>query len=251
MYLKTIAALVAALAVTACNDATTGRPTDASTLRPADASSLSLQQILDARTPSSVVNRGGAAFDVVPDPTDPNTLTYNFDELAENCNFDVQLPNPYAGLVFLTTPFLASCVTPNETMGLVPANSEAYRGDVTYEVRILLPDPASAVSIEAYDVGGIFAPTLVAYDENGVVLASASDNTFDAWVTISVAVPGIRQIGLVMGQGLTYLDNLKITYVLNPTTKEACKDDSWQAFGFRNQGQCIRFVLTGKDSRVE
>lgn len=33
-------------------------------------------------------------------------------------------------------------------------------------------------------------------------------------------------------------------------TKDQCKEDGWMAFGFRNQGQCIRFVNTGQDSRV-
>lgn len=32
-------------------------------------------------------------------------------------------------------------------------------------------------------------------------------------------------------------------------TKEDCKNGGWEAFGFRNQGLCIRFVETGKDSR--
>jgi hypothetical protein len=37
--------------------------------------------------------------------------------------------------------------------------------------------------------------------------------------------------------------------VNNPTTKADCKNGGWRDFGFRNQGQCIRFVNTGKDSR--
>jgi hypothetical protein len=32
-------------------------------------------------------------------------------------------------------------------------------------------------------------------------------------------------------------------------TKADCKKGGWREFDFRNQGQCIRFVLTGKDSR--
>ena len=31
-----------------------------------------------------------------------------------------------------------------------------------------------------------------------------------------------------------------------PTTKADCKNGGWMQFGFRNQGQCIRFVNTGK-----
>lgn len=32
-------------------------------------------------------------------------------------------------------------------------------------------------------------------------------------------------------------------------SKEDCRDGAWEDLGFRNQGQCIRFVETGKDSR--
>ncbi len=38
--------------------------------------------------------------------------------------------------------------------------------------------------------------------------------------------------------------------LLYPETKEDCKHGGWQDYGFRNQGQCIRYVNTGYDSRV-
>jgi hypothetical protein len=31
-----------------------------------------------------------------------------------------------------------------------------------------------------------------------------------------------------------------------PATKDDCKKDDWKSFGFKNQGQCIKFVNTGK-----
>lgn len=37
----------------------------------------------------------------------------------------------------------------------------------------------------------------------------------------------------------------------DPTTKDDCKDSGWEAYGFDNQGLCIQYVNTGKDSRVE
>jgi len=36
---------------------------------------------------------------------------------------------------------------------------------------------------------------------------------------------------------------------LDPVTKADCQNGGWEDFGFKNQGQCIRFVNTGKDSR--
>lgn len=37
--------------------------------------------------------------------------------------------------------------------------------------------------------------------------------------------------------------------VQNPETKDDCKDGGWEDYGFKNQGQCIKFVNTEKDSR--
>lgn len=39
-------------------------------------------------------------------------------------------------------------------------------------------------------------------------------------------------------------------YVLSLENKDQCKDGEWEALGFKNQGQCVRFVETGKDSRI-
>lgn len=35
----------------------------------------------------------------------------------------------------------------------------------------------------------------------------------------------------------------------NPTNANSCKKGGWEAFGFKNQGLCIQYVNTGKDSR--
>ena len=45
--------------------------------------------------------------------------------------------------------------------------------------------------------------------------------------------------------------SIEITFeeITDPTSVGECKNGGWQDFGFRNQGQCIRFVNTGKDSR--
>jgi hypothetical protein len=34
-----------------------------------------------------------------------------------------------------------------------------------------------------------------------------------------------------------------------PMTKDDCKENGWETYGFKNQGQCVRFVTTGQDSR--
>ncbi|MHB1193643.1 MAG: DNRLRE domain-containing protein [Longimicrobiales bacterium] len=46
------------------------------------------------------------------------------------------------------------------------------------------------------------------------------------------------------------MPQLQITYQINdPTSKAQCMNGGWAAFHFKNQGQCVRFIETGKDSR--
>jgi hypothetical protein len=44
-------------------------------------------------------------------------------------------------------------------------------------------------------------------------------------------------------------DWTRFDLVLDPKTKADCKDGGWADYGFRNQGLCIAFVLTGRDTR--
>ena len=52
-------------------------------------------------------------------------------------------------------------------------------------------------------------------------------------------------------QGPLGVDPIGVAVVVsaNPTDKSQCRNGGWAAFGFKNQGQCMRFVETGKDSR--
>lgn len=42
---------------------------------------------------------------------------------------------------------------------------------------------------------------------------------------------------------------LTATAPRDPSTIQDCFQGGWEAFGFKNQGQCVRFVKTGEDSR--
>lgn len=68
---------------------------------------------------------------------------------------------------------------------------------------------------------------------------------------------GVLQISSTRG-GMSYLSNMSpnatnyghwLILENQPQTKDDCKKSGWEAYGFKNQGQCIRFVNTGKDSR--
>jgi len=48
--------------------------------------------------------------------------------------------------------------------------------------------------------------------------------------------------------GAHQFDNI-VVGLPTPATRDDGVDGGWARFGFSNQGQCIRFVNTGRDSR--
>lgn len=55
----------------------------------------------------------------------------------------------------------------------------------------------------------------------------------------------INNNGQIAGYGV--LNDKFLAFLLTPaTSNEQCKDDGWQVFGFKNQGECIQFANTGK-----
>ena len=74
------------------------------------------------------------------------------------------------------------------------------------------------------------------------------------------AVVGYIQLGIgsfnpdwtVLADGMTFSGttyDFDLDQDQDPVAKVDCKDGGWEEAGFRNQGQCIRFVNTGQDSR--
>lgn len=234
--------LLAALA--ACSEAPTSVPGPevAPTVSLAEHLRIALEAMPETPAVAPITS-----FSVVVDPYDPDTETHDFNDLPYDCSYNATIPNPYEGLNFLTTPYLAACSSPNGTMAVVPADL-SHAGS-QFELRFQLPEAASAVSIESFSVASYYGvPTLNAYDASGALVGTSTDATEYAWVTLAVS-GDIHQVGLFMPQGYNYLDNLRITYVRDPQTKDDCKDGGWVKYGFKNQGQCVRFVETGKDSR--
>lgn len=54
----------------------------------------------------------------------------------------------------------------------------------------------------------------------------------------------INNHGQIVGYG--QINDAFRAFLLTPANKDLCKGGGWEGFGFKNQGQCIRFVLTGK-----
>lgn len=199
--------------------------------------------------PEAVAPNLVKSANLVVDPLDSLTVTHTFDELTPRCVFGDSLPNPYEGLSFESTPYYSACPSPNGTVAIVPANPKSV---ALAEIVIDLPRPAVSASVDIYDIDPSSDVTLNAYDGSGNLMASATNTTKGAWVTLTVT-GAMERLGIASGQGNTFLDNLSITSAptkpQNPTDKGQCKKGGWRGFGFRNQGQCVRFLETSKDSR--
>jgi hypothetical protein len=198
--------------------------------------------------------------DIVADPGDPSTLTYTFDDLDPNCALFGTLSGLYEDLAFPDPATVVGCITANGTPGLRPSRF----GEAPSEMIMGLPEQAASVSLDVYLTQMSFSgtPTLNAYDGTGGLVATAQGGTVGAWTTLTVASsdPAIESVGLLMPEWITDMDDLTVSYAvsepapdpdptIDPETRSDCVDEGWQAFGFRNQGQCIRLVETGKDSR--
>lgn len=98
----------------------------------------------------------------------------------------------------------------------------------------------------------------------GTVLVEYTDGTVEA-ITIPADVgwfgPDIFFVGITDLRGIKsmtfgidsvplrhfwVIDNLTIAATPFPISKGQCKDGLWQTFGFKNQGECLKFVNTGK-----
>lgn len=124
-----------------------------------------------------------------------------------------------------------------------------------YRSIITIGDPASPVAQETF----VYQPG----DEIRSPISDGSTETYQFTHTVNVPAgtpdgaydltvkveenwpPGSSTWGFSQTETLTGV----VVIQGDPTTKDECKDGGWAEFGFRNQGQCIRFVETGQDSR--
>jgi hypothetical protein len=90
---------------------------------------------------------------------------------------------------------------------------------------------AASSSLTTFDIGAFLIPGA------NVILVQGANGNFGCGSGPYSCNPA----GVVFGGSFSFQ--------ADPLTKDACKDGGWEIFGFRNQGQCVRFIETGEDSR--
>ncbi len=165
-----------------------------------------------------------------------NSISYDF-KTADASNADQFYLNLYVNDGSVPTEFydcryniVPTGVTPDPVTGFTT---------VTYD----LDDPATSVT-QRVSSSIVPCPTSPADLPEGAVLRAIALNVGDTSAS-DVGLDGyLDKVVLDTTDGIT-------TFDLDPEAqnKEDCKNGGYAAFGFRNQGLCIQFVNTGKDSR--
>jgi len=107
-------------------------------------------------------------------------------------------------------------------------------------------------------VGYVYAGIAVEYEDwNTLAISLDTENEFANYIINGEAAGGMTATGSNIGQVfLNHYNDGERDYfaywhagIPSPKTIDDCKKGGWQNYGFRNQGQCIAFVNTGRDSR--
>ena len=107
-------------------------------------------------------------------------------------------------------------------------------------------------------MGGLAAANVLVSANNGTPVGAVFDESNMASgagrLTILMDVNWMSSSGLSLANNRTAAENV-IVFLLgaaspNPLAKDDCKKGGREQYGFRNQGQCVRFIETGKDSRT-
>jgi PKD repeat protein len=156
-----------------------------------------------------------------------------------------------------TTPgTYTATVTVTDNSGLTGTDSEI--------ITVTPPNAAPTADVQAAPTSGT-VPLVVSFDgsassdSDGSVVSYAWDfgdgNTGTGPTTShTYTTPGTFTATLTVtdDEGLTNTDEVVITVnvVPQPQTDNDCKKGGWESYHFRNQGQCVRYVSTGKDDRI-
>ena len=124
-------------------------------------------------------------------------------------------------------------------------------GDILYMVNGGSHSPGAVYTVDPSTGATSYTGSIGSYGHHGDF--DPSTNLYYAltyWPTRELVVADLST-NTVISTFPALDDNMHtLTWViLDPQTKDDCKKGGWMQYGFKNQGQCVRFIETGKDSR--
>ena len=89
--------------------------------------------------------------------------------------------------------------------------------------------------------------TLGSWSPDGARIAFSTDRDLNVEIYVMNA-DGTGQTNLTNNAAIDNFPDWGL--IAGTISLEQCKNGGWEGLGFRNQGQCVRYVETGKDSRI-
>ena len=205
-----------------------------------------------------------SAFDVaavfsVVDLAGPNDVTYGLlhgSVRMWNTQVTAVSSGTFSGNAALVTP--GASVTLSGTVQRGPIIDMSYCPRCIIQNYVAWVPPAVANGATPYNVG-------IQSGQNTPYSPKPALNF--TWTTNAPTVPGTYYVGKgeswdyvyqpwiqggmgwVTGDTSTPAASFIIQVRADPSTKDDCKNGGWEYYEFKNQGQCVRFIETGKDSR--
>jgi subtilisin-like proprotein convertase family protein len=201
------------------------------TIQPKPFKGSLLTKAFSGHTTTSVFAGGGVGDRIPPSGTSGTTLVVaNVPDAAEVVDLDINLniQHTWTGDLILTL------ISPAGTRVLL---SNGYGGggdnfeDTTFDDEAGTP------------ISSGFAPFTGSWIPDEALAAFDGEDMQGDW-TLEVFDRFFFDIG-TMGDWSLIIEHAP----LDPEVKDDCKKGGWVNYGFKNQGQCVRFVETGKDSR--
>lgn len=187
------------------------------------------------------------------------TTVLNFDELETTEGAGTRVPSPYTveGYV-LATSTGNRFFSPSSTYRWYGGSAALFADDITGTRITLSREDGSSFAISSISLARLFGEgtaevTFVGTTREGATVQQrvfVEGRTFKEFPL--TGFEDLVELRWSQAKGFSPLlhqfDDLVLTLV-NPGSREACFGGGWKAYGFKNQGQCVAFVDSGRDSR--
>ncbi len=194
---------------------------------------------------------------------DPTTVTIDFEDIVSNPDGSTILLATYSKHGFTLSNSEAGFSSPEEDIPTFSRTLFPFPNGAT----VLERDDEGAFDVVSIDIGEVpwpfFGVTPIEITFTGTKGdASEVEATFTTdgslgHQTFTFSASFAELVSLSWAQGLFpqlhLFDNIVLSFddsgPSDPVTSDECKKGGFAQFGFRNQGDCVRFVETGKDRR--
>ena len=149
----------------------------------------------------------------------------------------------------------------NTNLGMVFDDNYSAAPTVVFDGNVVIPATTGAGNVNMFDLCIDFTTSyvhpagsnLIVEFSNSSALSTTVSHPKDACSSAETGCTTRKVVAFnATATTATLADNSGLImsfFTADPTVKTDCTGDGWIEYGFKNQGQCIRFVETEKDSR--